>query len=434
MGPSLLGKAKMAIFLSGKSPGARLDKQEIAASVSADFLMTKFLIIIPGIPILTYCWLKWSDRRLREMNAPAAWRWFSLGSLVFFMAGYLWILVERKGFLPIAIPGWYYACVLLWGVIFLPALAVPLMSLSWIRRFVRFLLGKIFPGRREIPKPEPGTGKMSRRHWLGVFATALPALATIGTTLYSLPRLRRFRLREMTILLPDLPDALDGIRIAHVTDTHVGKFTRGSVLDDLVTETNRLDADLILFTGDLIDNRLLDLPASIAMLQRMRSKSGLYLIEGNHDLFDNPENFRKRVRKAGLNFLRDEAATVSVRGVPVQILGIAWSHKDDELAHSVDTVHALRDSAAYPLLLAHHPHAFDRALELGYPLTLAGHTHGGQLMITGDLGAGAILFRYWTGLYRKMNSQLIVSNGAGNWFPLRVNAPAEIIHLTLRKG
>ncbi len=411
-----------------------MDKPEIEASLPRLPFMSKFFIIVPGIPILSYCWLKWSDRRLREMNAPRAWRWFSQGSLVFFMAGYLWVLIERKGFLPVAIPGWYYAFVLLWGVIFLPTLAVPLMTLSGIQRFVRFLLGKMFPGRREIPKQEPETGKISRRHWLKVFATAVPALATIGTTLYSLPRLRRFRLREMTISLPDLPDALDGLRIAHVTDTHVGKFTRGSVLDDLVAETNRLDADLILFTGDLIDNRLLDLPASIAMLKRMRAKSGLYLIEGNHDLFDNPENFRNGVREAGLNLLRDQVATVSVRGVPVQILGIAWSHKDDELARSVDTVHALRDPAAYPLLLTHHPHAFDRAVELGYPLTLAGHTHGGQLMITGDLGAGAILFRYWTGLYRKKHSQLVVSNGAGNWFPLRVNAPAEIIHLTLRKA
>ncbi len=396
--------------------------------------MSKFLIIVPGIPILTYCWLKWSDRRLREMNAPRAWRWFSQGSLVFFMVGYLWVLIERKGLLGVEIPGWYYAFVLLWGVIFLPTLALPLMTLSWIRHFVRFLLGKMFPGRREIPTPEPRSGKMSRRHWLKVFATAVPALATIGTTLYSLPRLRRFRLREMTIFLPDLPTALDGIRIAHLTDTHVGKFTKDSVLDDLVAETNRLDADLILFTGDLIDNRLLDLPASIAMLKQMRAKSGLYIIEGNHDLFDNPENFRRGVREAGLNFLRDEAATVSVRGVAVQILGIAWNRDDADLAHSVDTVHALRDPAAYPLLLTHHPHAFDRARELGYPLTLAGHTHGGQLMITGDLGAGAILFRYWTGLYRKKHSQLVVSNGAGNWFPLRVNAPAEIIHLTLRKA
>jgi predicted MPP superfamily phosphohydrolase len=85
-------------------------------------------------------------------------------------------------------------------------------------------------------------------------------------------------------------------------------------------------------------------------------------------------------------------------------------------------------------LLAHHPHAFERAAELGIPLTFAGHTHGGQLMVTQGLGAGPAMFRYWSGMYQKLGRVLVVGNGTGNWFPLRVNAPAEIIHLTLRRG
>ena len=68
------------------------------------------------------------------------------------------------------------------------------------------------------------------------------------------------------------------------------------------------------------------------------------------------------------------------------------------------------------------------------PLTLAGHTHGGQLMLTESIGAGPALFKYWSGLYRRESSALVVSNGVGNWFPLRVNAPAEIIHITLHRA
>jgi predicted MPP superfamily phosphohydrolase len=82
--------------------------------------------------------------------------------------------------------------------------------------------------------------------------------------------------------------------------------------------------------------------------------------------------------------------------------------------------------------LAHHPHALDEAADAGLPLVLSGHTHGGQLMLTDGIGMGHILFKYISGHYRKGNSQLIVSNGVGNWFPLRTHAPAEIIHLTLR--
>ncbi len=87
---------------------------------------------------------------------------------------------------------------------------------------------------------------------------------------------------------------------------------------------------------------------------------------------------------------------------------------------------------AFTIVLAHHPHAFDRAAAAGVPLTLAGHTHGGQFMLTRDIGAGSILFKYCSGLYRQGPSALVVSNGVENWFPLRINAPAEILHLTLR--
>jgi predicted MPP superfamily phosphohydrolase len=240
--------------------------------------------------------------------------------------------------------------------------------------------------------------------------------------------------REITVSLKDLPQALDGMRIAHVTDTHVGKFTRGRVLDEIVAATNRLEADLVLFTGDLIDNTIRDLPDGVRMLQQMQAKSGVFVVEGNHDLFDDPSEFVRSVRDGGIALLRNQAATVQVRGVPVQILGIVWNHGEREMARSVETVAALRDPDAFPILLAHHPHAFDFAAELGLPLTLAGHTHGGQLMLTSELGAGSAMFRYWSGLYQKAGPAMVVSNGTGNWFPVRVNAPAEIIHLTLRQA
>jgi len=91
-----------------------------------------------------------------------------------------------------------------------------------------------------------------------------------------------------------------------------------------------------------------------------------------------------------------------------------------------------RQAEAFPVLLAHHPHAFDAAVKADLPLTLAGHTHGGQWMLDSQHGVGSALFRYWSGLYTRGRSQMIVSNGVGNWLPVRINAPAEIVHLTLR--
>jgi predicted MPP superfamily phosphohydrolase len=93
---------------------------------------------------------------------------------------------------------------------------------------------------------------------------------------------------------------------------------------------------------------------------------------------------------------------------------------------------ARRDPGAWPLLLAHHPHAWDFAA--GIPLTLSGHTHGGQLMLTDRIGFGPLFYRYWSGLYTRRSGALVVSNGVGNWFPVRIQAPAEILHLKLRSA
>ena len=391
--------------------------------------MAAIQLIIFGIPLLSLAWWIWADWRLRKLGVSKIWR-ISFGlSVVSLLIGFIWILLGRSGVVNTPIPASLYALVLLWGLGFLPFLGLPSM-LGWSLWSV---IRSIFR-QRQIANPKIAGRKWTRRELLGAIAASSPVLATFGTAAFCLPRITRFRIRELTVFLKDLPQALDGMRIAHVTDTHVGKFTRGRVLDDIVAATNRLDADLVLFTGDLIDNTLRDLPAAVKMLQSITPRSGLFVIEGNHDLFESPKEFELGVREAGLTLLRNESATVTVRGVPVQLLGIVWKHGEAAMARDVDAVAKLRDPAAFPILLAHHPHAFDRAAAHGFPLTLAGHTHGGQVMLTPEFGAGSAMFRYWSGLYEKSGRALVVSNGTGNWFPLRVNAPAEIVHLTLRKA
>jgi predicted MPP superfamily phosphohydrolase len=237
-----------------------------------------------------------------------------------------------------------------------------------------------------------------------------------------------------------LPRDLDGATIAQVSDLHVGEFTSERSLRAVVREVNALRADLVVHSGDLINAELSDLPGALNLARAMPGRFGSCLIEGNHDLFENGAEFARQARASGIPFLRNEAVTLRVRGQPVQFLGIRWSEaegtaaRDAGLARSVRTVLALREPDAFPILLAHHPHAFDPAAAAGLPLTLSGHTHGGQLMLNDHSGVGPILFRYWSGLYARGASQLVVSNGVGNWFPLRVQAPAEVVHLTLRRA
>ena len=285
------------------------------------------------------------------------------------------------------------------------------------------------------PAREPNA--WSRREFLQTAAAFAPPLFTLGLTGIALGQLNHFRVRRFVLPIRDLPRDLDGMTIAHVSDMHVGRFTNGKVLSQLVDTVNDLHADLVLVTGDLINDALADLDHGIELVRAMQGRFGLYMIEGNHDLIENGAEFERRVRQSGIRFLLDESAIVEVRGTPVQLLGLSWTrgyqNHDAAIAQAVRDLLQHRRADLFPILLAHHPHAFDAAVESKLPLILSGHTHGGQLMLNEKLGGGPAIFKYWSGLYTRSESQMIVSNGVGNWFPLRVNAPAELIHLTLRR-
>lgn len=284
--------------------------------------------------------------------------------------------------------------------------------------------------------PEKQEG-LTRREFLGVAAAVTPPLFTLSLTTLGLAQLNQFRIRHFELPLHGLPRQLDGLTIAQVSDIHIGRFTSGRVLRKIVDATNSLRADLVLLTGDLIDDALADLSEGIALVRKLEARFGLCMIEGNHDLIEDGPEFERRVRASGIPFLLNETTVREVRGFPLQFLGIRWDYDRMKLrgaliSESVKSVAAQRLPEAFPILLAHHPHAFDAAVEAGLPLTLSGHTHGGQLMLNERVGFGPAMFRYWSGLYSKARSKMIVSNGVGNWFPVRINAPAEIIHLTLR--
>jgi predicted MPP superfamily phosphohydrolase len=215
----------------------------------------------------------------------------------------------------------------------------------------------------------------------------------------------------------------------------VGKFTTGRVLNDLAEATQALKADVIALTGDLIDHQLADLPEALDMVGRLEAPGGVYLVEGNHDLFQGREEFASGVASAGLPLLRNQVAEIEVRGHPLDLLGLRWSRQPEAMKEDILATAALRRRDGFSIILAHHPHAFDDAAKLGIPLTLGGHTHGGQLMVTPEIGPGPMMYRYWSGLYQKANgSAAVISNGAGNWFPLRTAAPAEIIEIVLRRA
>ncbi len=366
-------------------------------------------------------------------------------------AGILFIFVDRSFDLDFPLSSSWLAITYIWHcLLLLPMLllwapyAVARGMVVGVRRLLRLRsTAQIGDRRSKIGDRRGETGAISRREFARLLGVAAPAVVALGTAGVALWQMERFRIRRIEVALRQLPEALDGLTIAHVTDIHIGQFTHGRVLERIVAETNELRPDLVLYTGDLINFELSDLDTGIALLKRLEARHGVFLCEGNHDLFEDAAEFRARMRAAGLRLLVNETAVTEIRGVPVQLLGLRWgardihprnpaSRADAAIIDSMGELLPLRQPDAFPILLAHHPHAFDFAEDI--PLTLTGHTHGGQLMVTPNLGFGPMLYRYWSGLYCKEDRALVVSNGTGNWFPLRTRAPAEIVHITLRRG
>jgi predicted MPP superfamily phosphohydrolase len=283
-------------------------------------------------------------------------------------------------------------------------------------------------------EPTPTDEGLSRRQFITATAFYTPPLLAAGAAALGETQLDDFRVRRLVVPIANLPPALEGITIAHVSDVHVGRFTRGRVLERIVEETNRLDADFVAMTGDLINDSLRAMPAALEMMRGLRARQMVVACEGNHDLIENRTIFYREAEKGGLPLLRSDSASVTIRGQKVQFLGLPWNRDGQGMRQSMQELMTLRDPSAWPILLAHHPHAWDSAADI--PLTLSGHTHGGQLMLTARTGFGSWWYRYWSGLYTRTEADraLVVSNGVGNWFPVRIQAPAEILHLTLQSA
>ncbi len=296
-----------------------------------------------------------------------------------------------------------------------------------------------------LPRPA-----LSRRDLLAAAALGAPVILAGGLGLRGARRIGRFLVRKYDLPAPWLPQRLRGLTIAHVSDVHLGRFFRPAMLPPLIDAVNRLDADLLLFTGDLVDLSNDLLPPGIAALRAMSHRYGLFMCIGNHDLIDDGAEFVRTVRTEGLNLLLDERQSLDIGGEPLTIAGVQWSRRNrsrdagpTHTAHVHQTLLGYRPTDDGPCIaLAHHPHTFDALADAGVPLTLSGHTHGGQLMFAPprddgigapdrDRGAGEFLFRYLRGFYARLGSTLFVNSGVGDWFPVRYNAPAEIVRLRL---
>jgi len=236
-----------------------------------------------------------------------------------------------------------------------------------------------------------------------------------------------------------LHDAHHGLRIVHLSDFHIGNGLEGERLGALVARVNAMDADLVVLTGDLFDFDPRHVEDGARRLGGLRARLGVFAVLGNHDDYTGREYVAESLGRhaPGVCLLRGEVARLPGES-PLYLAGVDdpgadWTARGVILQELEDLCAGLPDDGPVVLLI-HRPEAFAQAQRLGFPLVLAGHTHGGQLALpgSGHLNLARIVTRYHRGLYRENGSILYVNRGIGVGGPaIRFNCPREIATIEL---
>ncbi|MFA6045101.1 MAG: metallophosphoesterase [Phycisphaerales bacterium] len=402
--------------------------------------MNLFFIILFSIPCLAIMWWVWAHSNLGKFGRARVWRTLLAVWCGVMLAGYVWVVGMRAELWDSSPPLLWLTPTFIWTMVVFPGClfaSVPLVLGDRVAQLAR---------RRRVREPAattsgatpPAPDWRGRRAFLGTLIAAPPALTIMGSA-KALAEMDSFRVRRIDVPFDALPRDLDGVTIAQLADIHVGHFSSEKLLRRISDVTNSLKPDIVLSTGDLIDHALADLPAGAATLNRTSAPYGVYVCEGNHDLFESRKKFAAGLAQAGVPLIQNDRRVISIRGVPVELLGLCWGRTDRprsgaELAYNTDRLFGGKRAGEFSILLAHHPHSFDAAAEAGVDLTLSGHTHGGQINPLPGMRPISLMYKYISGLYSEGKSRLVVSNGIGNWFPIRLNAPAEIVLVTLRRA
>ena len=183
----------------------------------------------------------------------------------------------------------------------------------------------------------------TRRQVLSAAAIAAPPLLLGGAVGAAISQLGDFRIRQFDLRIPGLPPKLDGLTIAHLSDFHVGRFMTPAMMRQVIDTVNDMKPDLALVTGDLIDYALIDLPAALDEIKRLRPnyglRNGLSMCIGNHDAIESGHTFHQQVRDAGVPILVDDSRVIEVAGHPIELLGINWFIGEAKTADAVAARH-----------------------------------------------------------------------------------------------
>jgi predicted MPP superfamily phosphohydrolase len=260
-------------------------------------------------------------------------------------------------------------------------------------------------------------------------AVAAMALAAIGVH----QAIRVPPLKDIEIHLAKLPPQFDGYQIVQLTDMHISRLFDAPWTRAVVADTNALNADLIVVTGDMIDGAIRDRAADVAPLRGLHAKDGVYVIPGNHEYFFGHDAWMQYFAGLGMTALDNSHAILERGGAQLVLAGVTdfnAAHFDPAQSSDPQAAIAGAPPGLPRILLAHQPRSAPAAETAGFDLQLSGHTHGGQFWPWNLFVP--LQQPYVAGLHRSGKLQVYVSRGTGYWGPpKRVGAPAEITRLRL---
>ena len=268
----------------------------------------------------------------------------------------------------------------------------------------------------------------------GPSAVAVPMLALAATVLGAFNARRTAAVVTVDVPIAGLPAALAGFTIAQISDIHVGPTIKARYLRDIVDSVNRLEADLVAVTGDLVDGSVAELRTHVAPLADLVSRHGTFFVTGNHEYYSGAVPWMEELRRLGINVLQNQHVVLEREGASMVLAGVADygahhfdpSHRSDPVA----AMHGAPAAAAVRILLAHQPRSAAAAEQAGFDLQLSGHTHGGQFIPW--IWLVRLQQPFTAGLHRIGKLWVYVSRGTGYWGPpKRLGAPSEITRLRL---
>ena len=323
-----------------------------------------------------------------------------------------------------------------------------------------------------VPKPEapPATAEdfvpdPSRRTFFRTASVVAGAAPFLGVMYgYAAERLR-YEVRRVEIPLTNLPPELDGMEIVQISDIHLSGYMTREAVRRAVDMANEVGADLAVVTGDLITGMHDSMADCVEEVRHLRAPLGVYGCNGNHEIYARAEDLAERLyRQAGMKLLRSENTVIHYQGAQLNLIGVDYQRERTPGGRKMQMLAGIEPLVRRDMpniLLSHNPNSFNRAAELGIELSLAGHTHGGQVQVEildVSISPARFITDYVAGLYHrpllmpdvpkrmgetiklipnapKGLSALYVNRGLGTvGAPVRLGAPPEITHIVLRRA